>query len=117
MPLMVCLTTEKNSTYYYNITTTTIITTTTYKKERATKIRTFLNTYHGLDSNEGKMCQLQMSTLQRRTEKQKKIEEFFYTFWLRLANLCFDQSITRHLENITTTFLIMTLLMCKIILL
>ena len=44
MPLMVCLTTtttEKNSTYYYNITTTTIITTTTYKKERATKIRTF----------------------------------------------------------------------------
>ena len=38
MPLMVCLTTEKDSTYY-NITTTTI-TTTTYKKERATKIRT-----------------------------------------------------------------------------
>ena len=107
MPLMVCLTTtttEKNSTYYYNITTTTIITTTTYKKERATKIRTFFEHISWSRLERRKKCANYKCLLYNDGQRNKKIEEFFYTFWLRLANLCFDQSISRHLENITTTF-------------
>ena len=40
-----------------------------------------MNTYHGLDSNEGKMCQLQMSTLQRRTKRNEE------ALWLRQERL------------------------------
>ena len=78
---MVCLTTEKNSTYYYNITTTTIITTTTYKKERATKIRTFFEHISWSRLERRKKCANYKCLLYNDGQRnKKKIEEFFTRF-------------------------------------
>ena len=109
MPLMVCLKLLLQPRKILLITTILLLLLLLLllliKKNEQQKLGHFLNTYHGLDSKEGKnvpTTNVYFTTTDKETKKKDR--RVFYTFWLRLANLCFDQSISRHLENITTTF-------------